>query len=271
MDFNSAIVPEPEHAKNAWWFIFRNDKLLVLSSLDQTTLPRSSDTGAFNMKFLRTLYLGTYGDSGCFVADVNEQMANPPGMRFQDLRPLLGVLSDEMFSLAGRAYQLLYWDRSHQFCSRCGSPNQQKKDERAKECPQCGLIDYPVTTPAIIVAIVKDEEILLAKARRFTSNFYSVLAGFVETGETLEECVKREVMEEVGIDIDTITYFGSQPWPFPNSLMIAFTAQYAGGEISIDAAEIVDAHWFTADKLPDVPRTGTIARRLIDWFVEKQK
>jgi NAD+ diphosphatase len=232
-------------------------------------MPRSSDVAALSRELSRTQYLGAFRETGCFVAELDDAASAPPGMLFQEFRPLVGLLSDELFSIAGRAYQILYWDRTHQFCGRCGARTHHKKDERAKECPRCGLIDYPVVSPAIIVAIVKDRKILLARARRFTAQFYSVLAGFVETGETLEECVKREVKEEVGLDVDSITYFGSQPWPFPNSLMVAFTAKHAGGEIGIDATEIVDAQWFNADRLPDVPRKGTIARRLIDWFVEK--
>jgi len=271
MLLKTALEPEPEHAKNAWWFIFRRDKLLIMSSEKSVAIPRSADVTSLNTKLLRTHFLGTFGDSGCFLAEVEEHTSDPQGMIFQEFRPLLGLLSDEMFSIAGRAYQILYWDRTHQFCGRCGESTHLKKDERAKECSQCGLIVYPVISPAIIVAIVKDREILLAQARRFTAQFYSVLAGFVEAGETFEECVKREVKEEVGLDVDAIEYFGSQPWPFPSSLMVAFTAKYAGGDIRIDTTEIVDAQWFTANKLPDVPRKGTIARSLIDWFLEKNK
>jgi NAD+ diphosphatase len=271
MSFTHGLVPEPDHDKNAWWFIFQGDKLLVKSPESTAMIPRSSDITSFKAKFLRTHYLGTLNGIGCFVAEVEGLLGDPEGMLFQEFRPLLGLLSDEMFSLAGRAYQILYWDRTHQFCSRCGARTHQKKDERAKECLLCGMVTYPVIAPAIIVAVVKGQEILLARARRFTARFYSVLAGFVEAGETFEECVRREIKEEVGLDVDNIAYFGNQPWPFPNSLMVAFTAEYAGGEIIIDTAEIVDAQWYTADKLPEVPRKGTIARRLIDWFVENSR
>lgn len=270
MFFNSALAPETHHETNAWWFIFRNDKLLIRKSPGGITIPRSPEVAAIRAKLLRIQFMGTFGETGCFVAEVDERMEDPQEMLFHELRPLLGLLSDEFFSVAGRAYQILYWDRTHQFCSRCGARLHHKKDERAKECPQCRLIDYPGTSPAVIVAIIKGREILLARARRFTAHYYSVLAGFVETGETLEDCVRREVKEEAGIDVESITYFGSQPWPFPNSLMIAFTAKHAGGEISIDATEIVEAQWFTADRIPEVPRKGTIARRLIDWFVGNQ-
>jgi NAD+ diphosphatase len=143
-------------------------------------------------------------------------------------------------------------------------------DERAKICPKCGLVAYPRLSPAVIVAVLRDNCILLAHSHRFPAKFYSVLAGFVEPGETLEECVEREVYEEVGIRVRAIRYFGSQPWPFPDSLMIAFTANYAGGEIRIDHSEIADANWFSANDLPHIPPKISIARQLIDWFLEKE-
>ena len=127
---------------------------------------------------------------------------------------------------------------------------------------------YPRISPAVIVAVVRDKRILLARSTRFTSSFHSVLAGFVETGETLEDAVRREIFEEVGIQVRNIRYFGSQPWPFPDSLMVAFTAEYAGGEITLDDNEIVTADWYSAAELPRVPGKISIARRLIDWFTE---
>ena len=134
---------------------------------------------------------------------------------------------------------------------------------------QCGLVNYPEVSPAIIVAVTKGARILLARSRKFQTDFYSVLAGFVESRETLDQCVRREVKEEVGIDVENVRYFASQPWPFPNTLMVGFTADYASGAVTIDKLEITDARWFKADNLPVTPRAGTIARLLIDWFVEK--
>jgi NAD+ diphosphatase len=142
--------------------------------------------------------------------------------------------------------------------------------ERAKECPQCGLLAFPRLSPAIIVLVQRRHELLLARPYHFPPGLYSVIAGFVEPGETLEEAVVREVREEVNLAIKDIRYFGSQPWPFPHSLMIGFTATHAGGEISIDDAEIEDAGWFKADALPTLPGKISIARKLIDWFLAKQ-
>jgi len=159
------------------------------------------------------------------------------------------------------------WDQNRRFCGKCGGPTEDKVDERAKYCARCDLINYPRLSPAVIVAILKGDQILLARNKRFRMSMYSVLAGFVEPGETLEACVEREVHEEVGIAVKNIRYFGSQPWPFPNSLMIGFVAEYAGGQITIDDREIAEAGWFSRSNLPQIPSSISIARRLIDWFV----
>jgi NAD+ diphosphatase len=143
--------------------------------------------------------------------------------------------------------------------------------ERAKRCPECGFISYPVICPAVITAIIKDRKILLAHNRSFKGNMYSLIAGFVEAGETLEECVKREIMEEVGLQVKNVKYLGSQPWPFPNSLMIGFTAEYESGEIAVDGVEISDAKWFDIDNLPELPSEISIARKIINWYIENFK
>jgi NAD+ diphosphatase len=179
------------------------------------------------------------------------------------------MLEEDLIWIAGRANQLVNWSQTHRHCGRCGQPTEDKTDERAKTCPQCGLVNYPRLSPAIIVAVLKNDRILLGRNKRFKLPFYSVLAGFVEPGETLEECVRREIREEVNISVKNIRYFGSQPWPFPDSLMIAFVADYAGGEIRTDGLEIIDAAWFTKDNLPQIPPKISIARQLIDWFVHR--
>jgi NAD+ diphosphatase len=196
-----------------------------------------------------------------------EELVLSDGYAWKGLRELFGQVDEDLVWVAGRAGQLVHWHRNHRFCGRCGSPTQDHAEERAKICPGCGLINHPRVSPAIIVAVVKDRQLLLAHSTRFPAKFYSVLAGFVEPGESLEECVQREVFEEVGVRVGNIRYFGSQPWPFPDSLMVAFTADYAGGEIRVDSVEIADAGWFSADGLPAIPPRISIARKLIDWFV----
>ena len=186
----------------------------------------------------------------------------------KNLRTLFGQIPDDFIWIAGRANQVLYWHLNHRYCGKCGQETEDKKDERAKICPSCQNINYPRLSPAVIVAVVKDNKILLGRNNRFKGPFYSVLAGFVEPGETLEECVQREIKEEVGITVTNIRYFGSQPWPFPDSLMIGFTADYAGGEIMVDGSELVEAEWFSKNNLPKIPPKISIARQLIDWFTE---
>jgi NAD+ diphosphatase len=191
-------------------------------------------------------------------------------MSFLGLRQAYPRLGDDLFTVAGRAVQIVDWDRTHQFCGRCGAGMATLPGERAKACLRCGLHSYPRLSPSIIVRVSRGPAILLARSPRFPPGMYSVLAGFVEPGETLEQTIEREVSEEVGLALQNVQYFGSQPWPFPNSLMIAFTAEYAGGELRPDPAEIEDAAWFTPDNLPALPPPMSIARRMIDDFVEKR-
>jgi NAD+ diphosphatase len=261
--------PTEEQSASDLWFVFRGDMLLVVEAGDRASIPSLSDLCGLNLNFLRTHFLGKLNGVACCLGEVDGNLPDIEGMAFLELRPLLGLLDEDIFAMAGRAFHILHWDRTHQFCGRCGERTEPKGDERARICPKCSLVTFPEVSPAIIVAIVKGSEILLARSPGFKYDFYSVLAGFVEPGETFEQCVRREVREEVGIEVADIKYFSSQPWPFPNTLMVGFTAEHAGGEIVVDKAEISVASWFTSDKLPPIPRTGTIARSLIDWFVEK--
>ena len=190
-----------------------------------------------------------------------------PGFAFMDLRTIWRNLSEAMFLISGRAIQLLAWDSQNRYCGKCGSPTLDKDGERVKVCTQCGLLRYPKISPAVIVAVVRDDTILLAKNKQSPIGFYSMLAGFVEPGESLETCVKREIFEEVGLQVANVRYFGSQPWPFPDSLMLGFTAEYAEGEITVDGVEIAEATWFGVNDLPKIPPVGSISRKLIDWFV----
>lgn len=279
-----AGVKMPEKAAGAaWWFIFRKDDLLILAKEDETEkqpdaemlpqeiIPVFEDPSEAGLTVLRTQYLGSLGGRQCFSAEVSPLQSSPEGMAFRGLRSLLSVVDSEIFAIAGRAFQVMDWDRNHQFCGRCGTPTKEKDGERAKECPNCGLINYPRISPAVIVAVIRDGKILLAHSGRFRTKMFSVLAGFVETGETFEECVKREIKEEVNIEVKDIRYFGSQPWPFPNSIMIGFTAEYSSGEIKADGEEILEAGWFSPDDMPPIPGKWSIARKLIDWFIDSGK
>lgn len=271
MEFVSLIVPPKERlAGRAWWFAIQEDKVLIQQESAATTIPQLNDVAELGLPILRQHYLGRLGGRHCFTVEVPKGVSPPTGMRFEGLRQIYGQMNETLFSVAGRALQIVDWDRTHQFCGRCGSKTRTHVTERAKECPQCGLLHFPRLAPAIIVLIQRGREVLLARARRFETPMYSTLAGFVEPGETLEEAVIREVKEESGITVKEIRYFGSQPWPFPHSLMVGFTANYASGVINVSDGENVDVRWFTADSLPELPGKLSIARKLIDWFIEKQ-
>lgn len=274
-NFVSAMGPPDSQSEPAYWMVFSGSRLLVQLNERQASLPHMVDVSALGLMAGRQHYLG-YLDGPervhCYALEVTESKA-PAGMAFQGLRRLYGRLDDDLLWLAGRAVQIVDWDRTHRFCGRCGQPTESLGHERAKQCPQCGLISYPRIAPAIIVRVDRFGEygpqLLLARSHRYPPGLYSVLAGFVEPGETLEECVRREINEEVGIEVTNICYFGSQPWPFPNSLMVAFTAEYAGGDITVEEEEIEEAGWFTADELPEVPSPMSISRRLIDDFMAR--
>jgi NAD+ diphosphatase len=263
-------VPPEVRSESAWWFVFQESKLLVEEGPSGVNLPCLIHITEMGLAPLREHYLGRLDDRPCYAVEVAEGTMPPSGMAFEGLRQVYGCLDEGLFWIAARAVQIIDWDRTHQFCGRCGVPLRTKAGERAKECPQCGLLHFPRLAPAIIVLVEQGNQLLLARSRHFMPGMYSVLAGFVEPGESLEEAVAREVKEEVGIEIRDIKYFGSQPWPFPHSLMIGFTATYAGGEISRDDKEIEDARWFTVEKLPRIPGKISIARKLIDGFIAKQ-
>ncbi len=174
-------------------------------------------------------------------------------------------------SFAGRAVQIVEWDRNHRFCGRCGSETRRQAAELARTCPRCGLQQFPRISPAVIVRVERGDCILLARSPHFAAGVYSTLAGFVEPGESLEETVVREVREEVGVSVANIRYFGSQPWPFPHSLMIGFVADYESGELRPQEGEIEDAGWFGVDDLPGLPSRYSIARELIEEFIAQRK
>jgi len=261
---------EPSHALpsaiagDAHAFAFRGDQILALTGTDETyaipTHRQLSEAGiAGNPHFL-----GLLGNVACVGLDLANEATEPAGMRYVGLRTLFFKVPDPLLALAARAFQVVDFDRTHRFCGRCGTPLRNRAGERAKECPACGLVAYPRVSPAMMALVTRGKEMLLARAHRFTTGMYSALAGFVEPGETIEDCVRREVREEVGVEVGELTYFASQSWAFPHSLMIAYTAQYTGGDIRLDDAEIAEARWFHVDELPKLPASVSIARRLIE-------
>ena len=249
------------------WFVMRKGEILLKKHADTYTIPRRADLGMIRNNLSHCQYFGLLDDRSCFTAELAQGIL-PEGFELKTMGEIFLLLENELILVAGCAAQLVRWDGAHRYCGKCGNPTEDLTEERAKKCSPCDLVYYPRLSPAIIVAVIKEDKILLARSGRFPTNFYSVLAGFVEPGESLEECVAREVYEEVGIKVDNIQYFGSQPWPFPDSLMLGFTAKYHSGDIRIDESEISDADWYRADALPNIPPGISIARHLIDWYVE---
>ncbi len=250
-----------------YWFIFSGDKLLIgcESSAKHAGAPFCPDTKGLHLEFSQLF--GYYDGLPCFLAAVDEEEI-PSSLKPVSLRSLFGTVDEDYFSLAGRALQILHHTREHIYCSRCATPMIDRERELARICPSCKFISFPRVSPAVIMSVVRDDHILLGRGAHFVKDMYSTLAGFVEAGETLEEAVCREVMEETSIKIADVEYVTSQPWPFPHSVMIGFSARYTGGDIAIDTTELEDARWFHYKDLPQLPSKITIARLLIDNFID---
>jgi NAD+ diphosphatase len=263
------ITPPESVTEPALWFAFRKTEILVVNGADRPALPCCLDISEHGFAPVRNQYLGLYGGKHCYAVEIQESQPLPEGWAALGLRDLFGLVETTLAVLSGRAWQLLEWDRNYQYCSRCGTPTQLRTDERSRSCPSCGLTSYPPVSPAIMILVTHQGKMLLARKAAFPKGRYSALAGFVEPGETLEDTVIRETREEVGVEVKNIRYFGSQPWPFPHSLMVGFTAQYASGEIRIEPNELEDAKFFSPDEIPPVPPRLSIARRLIDAYGEK--
>lgn len=263
-EYTPLVVPPAERTEPALWFAFRRQEILVLNGAERPAMPCCNDLGEHGLAPLRSHYLGLYGGRHSYAVEIPENQALPEGWVALGLRDLFGLVETTLAALSGRAYQLLDWERNHQYCSRCGNPTEARGEERARSCPACGYRTYPPVSPAVMILVTHEGKLLLARKPVWPDGRYSALAGFVEPGEMLEDTIRRETREEVGVEVKNIRYFGSQPWPFPHSLMIAFTAEYAGGELRPDGVEIVEAHWFDPRELPNLPGSISISRRLID-------
>jgi NAD+ diphosphatase len=216
------------------------------------------------------LHLGTLDGVACIAIAIEDDIALPDGFRAFGLRELYGHVHDDHFAIAGYASQMLLWQRNSNFCPRCGSPLAPIQGEWGKQCSNCGHTMYPPVHPCTIT-LIHDGDRLLMTHKDGWGPRYGLVAGFVEPGESLEESLVREVREEVGVEVDQIEYFRSQPWPFPHQIMVGFYARYAGGEIRIDEAELDDAKWFHVDALPVIPPPMSIARQLIDHWVTTRR
>ena len=253
------------------WFVFHSGQVLIEKTTGGYHIPYSTeppvtvpsgntihDIGEINGVPAKTyaIHIPVCGDE------------DSPRM-MKDLRTSFDVLPPEEYNHAGKASQILHWDRNSRYCPQCGVPTIQIAPI-AKRCPECHQEFYPHISPAVIVLIKKEDSVLLVHARNFKGNFRGLVAGFLEPGESLEECVYREVMEETGLHIKNLKYFGSQPWPYPSGIMVGYTADYESGIIKLQDEELNAGDFYTRDNLPEIPRKVSIARKLIDAWIAYQ-
>ncbi len=243
-------------------FVFRRDELLIEEV--SSVLPDIALCERIGLREEILQPIWVLPDSPHRTVHVEPGVDAPQGYAFRKLRSLFGVLDDESMALAGRAYQISEWARTHKFCGVCGTPPERLQTEFCMRCPQCGFSAYPRISPAMMVLIRKGDSILLARHTTTATSRYTALAGFVEPGESIEQTIHREVHEEVGLKVGNLQYFGSQSWPFPHSLMVAFTADYVSGEIRVQEDEIADARWFgPGDAMPEIAPRISVAGWLI--------
>jgi NAD+ diphosphatase len=244
-------------------FAFRGNELLIRSH--DAALPEAGALEAVRIEADRLLPVGRWNGAYCRAAWLPKDAVAPEGYAFKGLRGLFGRLDEPALAVAGRAFQIADWARTHRYCGACGQPMARAPGERAMKCA-CGHVAYPRISPAMMVLVKRGPAILLARNVAVPAGGrMSALAGFLEPGESIEDAIHREVREEVGLEVKDLRYFASQSWPYPHSLMIAFTAEYAGGELRLDPAEIAEARWFgPGDKLPELSPGQSISRALID-------
>jgi NAD+ diphosphatase len=248
-------------------FIWQANRILFASA--EKTLPlRSIPSG---LQPIRSSIIGEFDGSLCHAHDIATDTPAPEGYEWSGLRALFPVLDAGMVNLAGRSFQIMEWDRTHQFCGRCGTPTLLRSSERARECPNCSLVSYPRISPVVMGLVVRGRELLLARSPHFAPGMYSAVAGFIEIGESCEQALRREILEETGIHADHFRYFDTQPWPFPHSLMIAYTAEYVSGTPVPQPEEIEDVRWFSVEDLPAIPPAISVAGRLIRAVSEHLK
>lgn len=257
-----------------YWFVFCKDDIVLEKLPDGTYSIPSGDAPPIEKKpWTHVLNISPIGDEGEKVEkaktyNIDTPLTDNPRYEMCGLRASYYKLTHSLYLKAGKCHELLYWDHNTQYCGVCGAPMRMHTDI-SKRCTACGKEVWPQLATAIIVLVHRGEEVLLVHARNFKGDFYGLVAGFVETGETLEQAVHREVMEETGLTITNLEYFGSQPWPYPCGLMVGFNADYVSGDIHLQREELSRGAWFRKDKLPTIPEKLSIARQLLDnWLKE---
>jgi len=250
------------------WLIVQNQGLIVVPEGEGFRLPTGQRPAALDGSG-EPFWLGTFKDTPCWVAELPREATLPPGLHRETLVPMQGTkLPDDLLSLGGMAMQALWWESTSGHCPRCGERTTRIEGEWGKSCPTCQYEHYPHLHPAVIVLVRDGDRCLLARKAIWAPGRYALVAGFVDNGESLEGAVRREVKEEVGVDVDDIQYVGSQNWPFPSQLMVGFVARYAGGEVTVDREELEDARWFPKGQLPSRPSHHSIAGFILKNYGE---
>ena len=252
------------------WFIFCKGDLMLEHRPDGTYGIPLSEEAPVEVKPWTTIHTITPFADGTAVRTfaIDSPIVGHPRYEMCGLRASYAKLSSDLYQKAGKCQEILYWDQNTKYCGVCGAPMRMDTDI-SKKCTECGKEIWPQLATAVIVLIHRGEEVLLVHARNFRGDFYGLVAGFVETGESLEEAVVREVREETSLEISNLRYFGSQPWPYPCGLMVGFHADYASGDIHLQRSELSAGGWFRKDNLPHIPEKLSIARRLIDSWLEE--
>lgn len=268
MDTFVKTVVALEPTNKNWVVVYAKNQFLCLQQ--QVIYDLSTFSAQIKSSHYQLISLGLWNNEPIYLAILEQQQSLFDGCHWQALRPIMLQTDLVTFKLLGYAAQLATWLIDYQYCGRCSNPMQVNKQQHIMQCQHCGNHVYPRINPSMIVLVTRGDEILLARSPRFTVNMYSTLAGFVEAGESVEDCVHREVQEEVGITVKNLQYITSQNWPYPHALMLGFHAEYSHGEITPQADEIEDARWFSIHKLPDLAPKQAISRYLIDLYVARK-
>lgn len=263
---NGGIPP----STRGYWLLLHGQGLVV-PDVPGIALPYGEIPEEMGEMISSRVWLGSWRGEPCWVAEIPSDRSLPQGYRRETLVPMQGTrLPDDLLSLGGIAMQVLWWESTSRHCPRCGAETERIGGEWGKRCVRCKLEHYPHLYPAVIVLVEDGDRVLLARKRGWAPGRYALVAGFVDNGESLEAAVRREVREEVGVEVDDIRYVGSQNWPFPSQLMVGFVARYVGGEVRVDREELEDARWFPRDALPDGPSRHSIAGFIIERYARRR-
>jgi NAD+ diphosphatase len=270
-EFVSAKSGACPSAAEGYWLLVRDQGLVVSGDGKDMRLPEGAPSRGFDSVTAPPLWLGTWRDTPVWTAPLPRDATLPDGMRTETLIPMRGTrLPDSLLSLGGMAMQALWWESTSGHCPRCGDQTSRIEGEWGKRCRRCRYEHYPHLHPAVITLVRNGDRCLLARKAEWAPGRYALVAGFVDNGESLEGAVRREVKEEVGVEVTDIQYVGSQNWPFPSQLMVGFVAEYAGGDVTVDPTELEDARWFAPDTLPDGPSRHSIAGYIIEHHARRR-